>query len=66
LSYKEQKELEQIEADLALLGEERSALEVELSSGNLAYERLSEVSKRIEEIISLIDEKELRWLELNE
>ncbi|MBO5672197.1 MAG: ABC-F family ATP-binding cassette domain-containing protein [Alistipes sp.] len=66
LSYKEQKELEQIEADLAALGEERSRLEAELSSGNLAYERLSEVSKRIEEIISLIDEKELRWLELNE
>ena len=66
LSFKEQRELEQIEADLASLGEERATLETELSSGNLAYERLSEVSKRIEDIIALVDEKELRWLELNE
>ena len=66
LSFKEQRELEQIEADLASLGEERAVLETELSSGNLAYERLSEVSKRIEDIIALVDEKELRWLELNE
>lgn len=66
LSFKEQRELEQIEADLASLGEERSTLEAELSSGNLAYDRLSEVSKRIEEIIALVDEKEFRWLELNE
>ena len=66
LSFKEQRELEQIEIDLAALGEERSRLEAELSSGNLAYERLSEVSKRIEDIIALVDEKELRWLELNE
>lgn len=66
LSFKEQRELEQIEADLATLGDERTALEGELSSGTLPYDRLTEVSKRIEEIISLIDEKELRWLELNE
>lgn len=66
LSFKEQKELEQLEADLATLGEERATLENEISSGTLPYERLSEVSKRIEELIALIDEKEMRWLELNE
>lgn len=66
LSFKEQRELEQLEADLATLGDERTALEGELSSGTLPYDRLTEVSKRIEEIIALIDEKELRWLELNE
>ena len=66
LSFKEQKELEQLEADLATLGEERTALESEISSGTLPYERLSEVSKRIEELIALIDEKEMRWLELSE
>ena len=66
LSFKEQRELEQIEADLATLGDERTALESELSSGTLPYDRLTELSKRIEEIIALIDEKELRWLELNE
>ncbi|MBQ3173082.1 MAG: ABC-F family ATP-binding cassette domain-containing protein [Alistipes sp.] len=66
LSFKEQRELEQLEADLATLGDERTALESELSSGTLPYDRLTEVSKRIEEIIATIDEKELRWLELNE
>lgn len=66
LSFKEQRELEQIERELATLGEERSALESELSSGNLSFERLTECSKRIEELITIIDEKELRWLELSE
>ena len=66
LSFKEQRELEQLEVDLAALGEERTTLENEISSGTLPYERLSEVSKRIEEIIALIDEKEMRWLELSE
>lgn len=66
LSYKEQKELEQLEQDLAKLGEERSRIEAELSLGTLPYERITEASKRIEELIALIDEKEFRWLELNE
>ena len=66
LTFKEQRELEQLELDLATLGEERTTLENEISSGTLPYERLSEVSKRIEELIDLIDEKEMRWLELSE
>ena len=66
LSFKEQRELEQLERDLESLNEEKSSLETELSSGSLAYDRLTEASKRIEEIIALIDEKEFRWLELNE
>ncbi|MBO5971646.1 MAG: ABC-F family ATP-binding cassette domain-containing protein [Alistipes sp.] len=66
LSYKEQRELEQIEADLKSLNDERTKLEAEISSGTLAYERLTELSTRIEEIITTIDEKEMRWLELNE
>lgn len=66
LSFKEQKELEQIEIDLASLTTERSELEAKLSSGALPFEELQEVSKRIELIIASIDEKEMRWLELNE
>ena len=66
LSFKEQRELEQIELDLASLSSERTAQETELSSGDLSFERLTECSKRIEELIALIDEKELRWLELSE
>ena len=66
LSFKEQRELEQIEADLAAHGAERAELEAELSSGTLPYDRITKISKRIEELVSLIDEKEMRWLELNE
>ena len=66
LSYKEQRELEQIEADLAAHAAERAQLEAELSSGALPYDRITEISKRIEELVALIDEKEMRWLELNE
>ena len=65
LSYKEQKELEQIEKDLADLAEEKAALEARISSGALPYEDLQKASERIGEIISLNDEKEMRWLELS-
>ena len=66
LSFKEQRELEEIERDLASLSAERTTLENELSAGNADYSRLTEISERIEQIIALIDEKEMRWLELNE
>ncbi len=66
LSFKEQRELEQIEQELATLTEEREELEMKLSSGDLPFEELQDVSKRIELIIASIDEKEMRWLELNE
>lgn len=66
LSFKEQRELEHIEAELKDLGQERAALEAELSGGNLGFERLTKLSKRIEEVIAAIDQRELRWLELNE
>ena len=66
LSFKEQRELEEIERDLSSLAQERATLEEELSAGNADYNRLTALSQRIEEIIALIDEKEMRWLELNE
>lgn len=66
LSFKEQRELEQIEQDLTTLGTERTELENELSSGTLPYDRIAAISKRIEELVTLIDEKEMRWLELSE
>ena len=66
LSFKEQRELEELERDLAALGTERAELEERLSSGTLPYDELTAVSKRIEEIVAITDEKEMRWLELNE
>ena len=66
LTYKEQKELEQIEKDLEILAEEKAVLEESLSSGNMEFEALQKTSERIAEIITLTDEKEMRWLELSE
>lgn len=65
LTYKEQKELEQLEKDMAALAEEKAELEKRISSGDLAYDQLQKASERIGEIISLNDEKEMRWLELS-
>jgi ATP-binding cassette subfamily F protein uup len=66
LTYKEQRELEQLEKDLEALAEEKSMLEDSLSAGNMEFSQLQKASERIAEIISLTDEKEMRWLELSD
>ena len=66
LTYKEQKELEQLEKDLESLAEEKAELEEKLNSGTLPYEELQKTSERIGQIMELTDEKELRLLELYE
>ena len=66
LSYKEQKELEQIEKDLEALAAEKADLEAKLSSGEMPFDQLQAASERIGQIMELTDEKELRWLELSE
>ena len=65
LSYKEQKELEQLEKDLEALNTEKASLEERLSGGSLAGDELTRASVRIGEVMSLLDEKEMRWLELS-
>ncbi len=64
LTYKEQKELEQLERDLEALATEKAELEASL--GSLPYDKLQAASERIGAIIELTDEKELRWLELSD
>ena len=66
LTYKEQKELEQLEKDLESLTAEKAELEEKLNSGTLPYEDLQKASERIGEIMELTDEKEFRLLELYE
>ena len=66
LSFKEQRELEQLEAELPQLEEQKSQLEEQLSSGTLAHEEMMKAAARIGELIELIEEKEMRWLELSE
>ena len=64
LSYKEQREMEQLEKDVEALNIEKVELETQLGSGTLPFDQLQAASQRIGEIIELIDEKELRLLEL--
>ena len=66
LTYKEQKELEQIEKDLEALAAEKAELEEALSSGTMPFDKLQEASQRIGEIIDETDENEMRWLELTD
>ena len=66
LTFKEQRELEQLEKDLESLAAEKADLEAKLSSGTLPFDQLQTASERVGQLIDLIDEKELRWLELSE
>ena len=66
LSYKEQRELEEVTNAIAELETEKAELERGLSSGTLQGDELRRASERIGEVISLLDEKEMRWLELND
>lgn len=66
LSFKEQRELEQLEKDIASLEAEKQEIEEKLASGNLTHEELMAASARIAQIIDELDTKEMRWLELSE
>ncbi|MBS6268807.1 MAG: ABC-F family ATP-binding cassette domain-containing protein [Tannerella sp.] len=66
LSFKEKREFEELEISISRLEEEKSNLEIELSSGTLSNDELLEKSKRISVLIDEIDEKTMRWLELSE
>ena len=66
LSWKEQREMESLEAEIEALNAEKASLEESLSSGTLGTEELMKASERIGEVIRLCDEKEMRWLELAE
>ena len=66
LSWKEQKELEALEADLDKLGAEKKSLEELLSNPGSDLEQTLKASERIGGLLTEIDEKELRLLELYE
>ena len=66
LSFKEQRELEQLEKDIPALEQEKGELETLLSSGTLSHEELTATAAKIADIINSLEEKEMRWLELSE
>ena len=66
MSFKEKREFEQLEKEIAGLEAEKAAIEEQLCSGTLSVDELTEKSKRLPEVNDLIDEKTMRWLELSE
>lgn len=65
MSFKERREFEQLTADLDELNAEKLRLEAVFNSGE-TLDDVAALSARYEEVKALIDEKELRWLELSE
>lgn len=66
LTFKERKEFEQLEIEIAQMEEEKKQIESDLSSGTLSVSDVTEKSKRYSELIEELDTKSMRWLELSE
>ena len=66
MSFKEKREFEQLEKDIATLEDEKKQIEDALSSGTLSVEEITQMSKRLPLLNDELDEKSMRWLELSE
>lgn len=66
LSYKEQREKEEIERLLPQLEKEKQQIEEKLNQGGMSHEELTETTSRYRELSEQIEEKEFRWLELSD
>jgi ABC transport system ATP-binding/permease protein len=65
-SFKEKREFEILEKEIASLTNEKEMVTEKLNNSDTNFEELQKLSTRIGEITALLDEKELRWLELSE
>ena len=66
LSYKEKRELEQLEKDIAAMEAEKKQIEEALCGGTTSVDEITAMSKRLPVLNDELDEKTLRWLELSE
>lgn len=66
LSFKEQRELEQLNKDLPALEQEKATVTERMADPNINYDEIQRLSARIIKIGELLEEKEMRWLELSE
>lgn len=65
-SFKEKREFELLQKEIEELSKEKQTITEKLNSGSVPYEELQTLSNRIGEVTALLDEKEMRWLELSE
>jgi ATP-binding cassette subfamily F protein uup len=66
LTFKEKREFETLEKEIAELTKEKELVDLRLNSSDTSFEELQKLSNRIGEVTKLLDEKEFRWLELSE
>ncbi|MDG2288025.1 MAG: ABC transporter C-terminal domain-containing protein [Candidatus Marinimicrobia bacterium] len=66
LTFNEKYEYDNLSKELADLEKEKKELEKIIQNPNIAVEEMMEKSSRLGEVVNLIDEKEFRWLELDE
>lgn len=66
VGFKEKREFEQLEKEIPSLEAEKEQLTAKMGQTGLSFDELNQLSGRIGEITSLLEEKELRWLELSE
>ena len=66
LSYKEKREMEQLEKDIAALEAEQKQIEEALCGGTTSVDEITAMSKRLPQLKDELDEKSMRWLELAE
>ena len=66
LSYKEKREMEQLEKDIAQLEAEQKQIEEALCGGTTSVDEITAMSKRLPLLKGELDEKSMRWLELSE
>lgn len=66
LSFKEKRELEELEVRIPQLEQEKAELEAQLSGGLTGADAIAQASARYQEVQTLLDGAEMRWLELSE
>ena len=66
LSYKEKREMEQLEKDIAALEAEKKQIEEALCGGTTSVDEITAMSKRLPVLNDELDEKSMRWLELSD
>lgn len=66
LTFKEKLEFENLQKEISLLETEKTELNEKINSGNFQYEELTKLLNRLTEVTNLLEQKELRWLELSE
>ncbi len=66
LSFKEKREFEQIEKDMPTLEAEKNQIAEKMANPSINYDEIQQLSFRITQITTKLEEMEMRWLELSE